>query len=204
MYMCILFKTLTLHTCFLQYLPVSRAGLDSLAWSFMAAFGASVGGYANSKLGMRACFLLDSLTFFTNAIFVRSLVVPRPLPTAPTALSEGAFSDGSAPGGSRGTDAAEKGNPRPPRLLVGQEGTGREVSKEFEEKACVVYYIFLIITVLSDPCMQMKRASKTSSSTVPHLCLKTFCKKYGNSPTITPPLRARSLAPRALRSPRPL
>lgn len=56
-------------------LPVPSAGLDSLAWSVMAAFGASLGGLANSKLGMRACFLLNSITFVVNAVFVRTVVV---------------------------------------------------------------------------------------------------------------------------------
>lgn len=41
--------------------------LTGLAWSLMAALGASVGGLIVSYYGARVCFLLDSLTYITSA-----------------------------------------------------------------------------------------------------------------------------------------
>ncbi|KAK9830078.1 hypothetical protein WJX72_009631 [[Myrmecia] bisecta] len=41
--------------------------LDSFSWSVMGAFGASLGGWAVSRLGTSACFLLDAATYLVAA-----------------------------------------------------------------------------------------------------------------------------------------
>lgn len=44
--------------------------LSNLAWSLMAAVGASLGGFAVSVLGFEACFVIDSVSFLSGAVIM--------------------------------------------------------------------------------------------------------------------------------------
>lgn len=44
--------------------------LTTIAWSVMAAFGASIGGVFVSLFGMTSCFLFDASTFFISALLM--------------------------------------------------------------------------------------------------------------------------------------
>lgn len=47
--------------------------LAGLAWSAVAAFGSATGGFLVAALGLKPCFLLDSLTYLSSAILLTLL-----------------------------------------------------------------------------------------------------------------------------------
>jgi hypothetical protein len=57
---------------------LSAAGtLDGLSWSLGLIVGSALGGFAVDFLGLRECFILDSLSFLASAALIRTLPLPR-------------------------------------------------------------------------------------------------------------------------------
>ena len=44
--------------------------ISGVTWSAMAALGSAAGGFVVSQLGIRACFILDSVTYILSALFM--------------------------------------------------------------------------------------------------------------------------------------
>ena len=51
--------------------------LMSATWSILLAFGAALGGFATEALGVRAVFLIDSLTYLVSAYFIWRTTIPQ-------------------------------------------------------------------------------------------------------------------------------
>ena len=61
--------------------------LSAATWSVMLAVGAAAGGFATEWLGIRAVFLLDSLTYLVSAWFVYRTSIPQDTAPARTDVS---------------------------------------------------------------------------------------------------------------------
>lgn len=51
--------------------------LMAATWSTLLAFGAAAGGFATAYLGLKAVFILDSLTYLVSAWFIWRTVIPQ-------------------------------------------------------------------------------------------------------------------------------
>ena len=56
---------------------ITANALSAATWSVMLAVGAAAGGFATEWLGVRAVFLLDSLTYLVSAWFVYRTSIPQ-------------------------------------------------------------------------------------------------------------------------------
>ncbi|MCA1593564.1 MAG: MFS transporter [Acidobacteria bacterium] len=68
---------------------VTANALSSITWSAMLTLGAAIGGIATDAFGLRAAFVLDSLTYLVSALLVVSVRLPKRPPRAKTKLTLG-------------------------------------------------------------------------------------------------------------------
>lgn len=57
--------------------------IGTATWSAMLAIGASLGGLVTALLGRDAAFVINSLSFFGSAVFVRQIRIAQPTPATP-------------------------------------------------------------------------------------------------------------------------
>ena len=72
--------------------------LSGATWSVLLAVGAALGGFATEGLGIRAVFVLDSLSYLVSAAFVAGVRIP-PIRGAEAAAGEGDALAATAPRG---------------------------------------------------------------------------------------------------------
>ena len=64
---------------------VTANAIMSATWSVLLAFGAAAGGFAAEYLGLKAVFILDSVSYLLSAWFIYRTVIPQYRPDKPPA-----------------------------------------------------------------------------------------------------------------------